>query len=227
MDALTIVLPNRVRNTISGDLVAGADFSAKGFLSAKRAVKLNPANEDAWTMFCATGVRDGTDLDGALKACSYAASMTDNSFHAQVIAQAYEEAHRPCDGLPVLKKTMGQEERNNISPIFGVGRLEATCGDMENAEIHLRAVVKLREEDLRSNSWEDRPPEADGPDSYEKSFRLSLSEARQNLSSLLTLLHKDAEAFDVCRSALGTKLKRCTCRFKPREGVTCDFSATE
>jgi len=68
---------------------------------------------------------------------------------------------------------------------------------MENAEIHLRGAVRLREEDLRSNNWKDRPPEADvKPDTYEKAFRLSLSEARQNLSSLLTLRHKDAEAFD-------------------------------
>jgi hypothetical protein len=154
--------------------------------------------------------------------------MTDTLFHSQLIAQAYEEAHRPCDGLPVLKKTMGPEEVNNMSPIFSVSRLEVTCGEMENAEIHLRAVVRLREKDLRSNNWEDRPPGADGnPNTYEKAFRLYLSEARQNLSSLLTLRHKDAEAFEVCRSALGTELKRCTCRFKPREGVTCDFSATE
>jgi hypothetical protein len=228
MDAVTMALPQGARNTISRKLLAGADFSAKSFPRARRAVKLNPANEDAWTMFCATGVRDGTDVEEAVKACSRAASMTDNLFHAQVIAQAYEEAHRPCDGLPVLKKTMGQEEVNNISPVFSVGRLEATCGDMENAEIHLRGVVRHREEDLRSNNWKDRPPEPDGkPDTYEKAFRLSLSEARQNLSSLLTLRHKDAEAFDVCRSALGAELKRCTCRFKPREGVTCDFSATE
>lgn len=228
MDTFTMALPQSIRNTISRELVAGADFSEKGFPAARRAVKLNPASEDALTRLCATGVTDGTDLEGALRACSRAASMTDNLFHAQVIAEAYEEAHRPCDGLPVLKKTMGQEEVNNISPIFSVGRLEATCGDMENAEIHLRAVVRLREEGLRSNNWEDRPPGADGkPDTYEKTFRLSLSEARQNLSSLLTLRHKDAEAFDLCRSALGTELKRCTCRFEPREGVTCDFSATQ
>ncbi|HLY98603.1 MAG TPA: hypothetical protein VKT33_06015 [Candidatus Angelobacter sp.] len=228
MDAVTIALPQHIRNTISHQLVATAGFGAKSFPRARRAVKLNPASEDAWTMLCATGVSDGTDMDGALKACSHVGSMTDNLFHAQIIAQAYEEAHRPCDGLPVLKKTMGQERVNNISPIFSVGRLEATCGDMENAEIHLRAVVRLRKEGLRSNNWEDRPPGADGsPDTYEKAFRLYLSEARQNLSALLTLRHKDAEAFDVCRSALGTELKRCTCHFKPREDVTCDFSATE
>jgi hypothetical protein len=228
MDDVTMALPQRVRNSISRELAARAAFGAKGFPAARRAVKLNPANEDAWTMVCATGVRDGTDMEGALKACSHAESMTDTQFHAWIIAEAYEEAHRPCEGLPVLKKTMGQEEVNNISPIFSVGRLEATCGEMENAEIHLRAVVRLREEDLRSNNWEDRPPGADGnPDTYEKTFRLSLSEARQNLSSLLTLRHKDAEAFDVCRSALGIELKRCACRFMPREAVACDFSATK
>jgi hypothetical protein len=211
MDAVTIALPTNVRSAINHALVTRADFGATGFAAARRAAKLNPASEDAWTMLCAAGVSNGTDL-----------------FHSQLIAQAYEEAHRPCDGLPVLKKTMGPEEVNNMSPIFSVSRLEVTCGEMENAEIHLRAVVRLREKDLRSNNWEDRPPGADGnPNTYEKAFRLYLSEARQNLSSLLTLRHKDAEAFEVCRSALGTELKRCTCRFKPREGVTCDFSATE
>ena len=228
MDALTMALPQRVQNTISQALVAGANFDAKSFPAARRAVKLNPASEDAWTMFCATGVSDGKDTEGALKACSHAASMTDMVFHAQVIAEAYEEAHRPCDGLPVLQKTRGEERVNNISPIFSVARLEVTCGEMENAEIHLRAVVRLREEDLRSSNWEDRPPGADGnPDTYEKAFRFYLSEARQNLSSLLTLRHKDEEAFHVCRSALGTELKRCSCRFKPRGGVACDTSATE
>ena len=228
MDALTMALPQRVRNTISDELVAGASFTAKGFPAARRALKLNPASEDALTMLCATGVRDATDMEGALKACSQAASMTDNLFHSQVIAEAYEEAHRPCDGLPVLKKTMGEENVNNISPIFSVGRLEATCGEMQNAEIHLRAVVRLREEDLRSNNWEDRPPGADGkPDTYEKAFRLYLSVARQNLSALLTLRHKNTEAFDICRSALGMDLKRCSCVFKPRESVACDTSATK
>jgi hypothetical protein len=228
MDALTMVLPQGVRNTISHELLARANFDAKGFPAARRAVKLNPASEDAWTMYCATGVRDGKDLGGALQACSHAASMTDMMFHAQVIAEAYEEAHRPCDGLPVLKKTMGEERVNNISPIFSVGRLEATCEEMEAAETHLRAVVRLREEDLRSNNWEDRPPGSDGtPDTYEKAFRLYLSEARQNLSALLTLRHKDAEAFRICRSALGTELKQCSCRFKPRDAVVCDSSATE
>jgi hypothetical protein len=228
MDLLTMALPQGVRNTISHELLARAQFDAKGFPAAKRAVKLNPASEDAWTMYCATGVRDGKDMDGALHACSRAASMTEMIFHAQVIAEAYEEAHRTCDGLPVLKKTMGEERVNNISPIFSVGRLEATCGDMDAAEKHLRAVVRLREEDLRSNNWEDRPPGSDGTqDTYEKAFRLYLSQARQNLSALLTLRHKDAEAFRVCRSALGTELKQCSCRFKPREGVACDYSATE
>jgi hypothetical protein len=228
MDALAMAFPQGVRNTISHELVARANFDATGFPAARRAVKLNPASEDAWTMFCATGVSDGKDIDEALKACSRTASMTDNLFHAQVIAEAYEEAHRPCDGLPVLKKTMGEEKVNNISPIFSVGRLEVTCGQMEAAEKHLRAVVRLREEDLRSMNWEDRPPGSDGPpDTYEKSFRLYLSQARQNLSSLLTLRHKDDEAFRICRSALGTELKRCSCQFKPRGGVACSTSSTE
>lgn len=228
MDVVTMALPQGIRNTISRDILASANFSAKGFPAARRAVELNPTLEDAWTMLCSTGVEDGTDMERALRACSKAASMTNSTFHAQVIAEAYEEAHRPCEGLPILKKTMGEEEVDNISPIFSVGRLEVTCGEMENAEMHLRAVVRLREEDLRSNNWEDRPPGADGnPDTYEKTFRLYLSEARQNLSSLLTLRHKDEEAFRVCRAALGLELKRCSCVFKPREGVTCDSSATE
>ncbi|MGA8767096.1 MAG: hypothetical protein WB559_08755, partial [Candidatus Acidiferrales bacterium] len=228
MDALTMTLPQAVRNTVSQALVARANFDAKGFRAARRAVRLDPASEDAWTMSCASGVSDGKDMDGALQACSRAASMTENLFHAQVIAEAYEEAHRPCDGLPVLKKTMGEENVGNISPILSVGRLEVTCGHMEAAENHLRAVVRLREEDLRSNNWGDRPPSSDGtPDTYEKAFRLHLSEARQNLSSLLTLRHKDAEAFRVCRSALGVELSRCSCQFKPRVGVACDTSAAE
>jgi hypothetical protein len=228
MDTITMALPQGVRNTISHELVARANFDAKSFSLATRALQLDPASEDAWTMFCATGVSDGKDMEGALQACSHAASMTNMLFHAQVIAEAYEEAHRPCDGLPVLKKTMGEEKVNNISPVFSVGRLEVTCGEMENAEKHLRAVVRLREEDLRPFNWEDRPPGADGkPDTYEKAFRLYLSEARQNLSALLTLRHKDEEAFQVCRSALGKGLKRCICRFEPREGITCDSSATE
>jgi hypothetical protein len=228
MDTLTMALPQGVRNTISYALVARANFDAKGFPAAKRAVKLNPSSEDAWTMSCATGVSAGYDMEGALEACSRAASMTNMMFHAQVIAEAYEEAHRPCDGLPVLKKTMGEEEVSNISRIFSVGRLEVTCGQMEAAEKHLRAVVRLRAEDLRPFNWEDRPPGADGPpDSYEKAFRLYLSEARQNLSALLTLRHKDEEAFHVCRSALGTELKRCSCHFTPRNGVACDSSAAE
>lgn len=213
MDAVTVVLPQHIRNTISDQLLAGANFRATGFPAARRAVRLNPASEDALTMFCATGVRDATDMGGALKACSRAASMTDTQFHAQVIAEAYEEAHRPCDGLPVLKKTMGEEKVGNISAIFSVGRLEVTCGEMESAEMHLRGVVRLRAEDLRPFNSEDS--------------RRYLSEARQNLSALLTVLHRDAEAFDMCRAALGTALKRCSCRFEPREGVACDFSATE
>lgn len=172
------------------------------------------------------------DMDGALQACSRAESMNSSSnypsFHAQVIAEAYDEAHRSCDGLPILKKTMGEERVNNISPIFGVARLEIICGQMDAAEKQLRAVVKLREEDLRSNNWEDRPPGADGtPDTYEKAFRLYLSVARQNLSSLLTLRHEDVEALRVCRTSLGTDLKRCSCRFKPREGIACESSAAE
>jgi len=232
MDALTMALPQTVRNTISQTLVARANFDARGFSAAMRAVKLDPASEDAWTMYCATGVSDGKDIAGALQACSRSESMNSSSaypsFHAQVIAEAYEEAHRPCDGLPILKKTMGEEKVNNISPIFSVGRLEATCGQMEAAEKHLRAVVRLREEDLRSNNWEDRPPgPTDPPESYEKEFRLYLSEARQNLSALLTLRHEDEEAFRVCRSALGTELKQCSCQFKPREGIACDSSMTK
>jgi hypothetical protein len=228
VDAVTMALPQGVRNTISEALLARGNFDAKDFPAAKRAARLNPDSEDAWTRHCATGVRAGNDMDETLDACARAASMTDMLFHSQVIAQAYEEAHRPCDGLPILKKTMGEEKASNVSPIFSVGRLEATCGEMENAETHLRAVVRLRKEDLRPFNWEDRPPGAnDNPDSYETASRRYLSEARQNLSALLTLRHKDAEAFDVCRSALGIELKRCTCRFEPREGVTCDFSATK
>ena len=223
-----MALPQGVRNTISHELVASANFGAKGFSLARRALKLNPASEAAWMMYCSTGVSDGKDMEGALKACSHVASMTDNLFYAQVIAEAYEEAHRPCDGLPLLKKTMGEEGVSNISPVFSVGRLEVTCGEMENAEMHLRTVVRLREDGLRSNNWEDRPPGANrDPDTYEKLFRLNLSEARQNLSALLTLRHRDEEAFHLCRAALGTELKLCSCRFKPREGVACDSSAKE
>ena len=224
LDALTMALPQRVRNTVSAQLVAGSHFEAKDFPVAKRAVKLDPANEDAWTKLCSASVRDGTDLDRAMEACSRAAVMTDNLFHAQVIAEAYEQAHQPCLGLPVLKKTMGEESVSDISPIFSVGRLEATCGQMEDAERHLRAVVRLRVEDLRPFNWEDRPPTAgEKSDTYENSSRLSLSEARQNLSSLLTLRKKDEEALLVCRAALGAELARCTCHFTPRAGVACDF----
>lgn len=144
------------------------------------------------------------------------------SFHAQVIAEAYEEARHPCEGLPLLRQTMGEERTNNISPIFSVGRLEITCGQMDAAEKHLRTVVRLRREDLVAMKWEDRPPGNDGkPDTYEKIFRLELSNARQNLSALLTLRHEDDEAFRVCRSAIGTDLKQCSCQLKPREGVSC------
>src|SRR5580700_799259 len=110
-------------------------------------------------------------------------------------AWSRQVAYRPCDGLPVLKKTMGEEKVGNISPIFSVGRLEVTCGEMESAEIHLRAVVRLRADDLRPFNSEDS--------------RRYLSESRQNLSALLTVFHRDAEAFDTCRAALGTGLKRC------------------
>jgi rhodanese-related sulfurtransferase len=213
---------------MSRELIAGAGFGAEDFPAARRAVKFDPPNEEALVRLCATGVRDGTALQAALEACGKVASMTNNSFHAGVVAEAFEEAHRPCDGLPVLKKTMGDEATNNVSPIFSVGRLEAECGEMEHAESHLRAVVRLRLEDLRTFNWEDRPPSADeNQNTYEGSERLSLSEARRNLSALLTLRHKDTEAFQVCRSALGSELKRCTCRFLPREGVDCDVSAAE
>ena len=121
MDVLTMALPRGVRNAISHELVARANFGAKGFAAARRAVKLDPASEDAWTMFCATGVSDGKDISTALQACSRVASITDNLFHAQVIAEAYEEAQRPCDGLAVLKKTMGEEKVNNISPTSASG----------------------------------------------------------------------------------------------------------
>jgi hypothetical protein len=171
MDALTIAMPQDFRNVISHELEDRANFESEGLPFARRAVVLSPADEDAWTMFCATGVKDGKDMEGALQACSHAASMTDMLFHAQVIAEAYEEAHRPCDGLPVLKKTMGEENRTHISPIFSVGRLEVTCGEMESAERHLRAVVRLREEDLQPFKWEDRPPAADeNPHTYEYAF---------------------------------------------------------
>ena len=123
---------------------------------------------------------------------------------------------------------MGEEKENNISPVFDVGRLEASCGQMNDAEEHLRAVVRLREEDLLSNKWEDRPPGSDGPpDTYEKAFRLDLSKARQNLSSLLTLRRKDAEALQVCRAALGLELSHCSCEFKPRNGVACSTSTSK
>jgi hypothetical protein len=230
MDSLTMAMPRAVRNSVSHALVERARFDAKGFPAAKRATTLDPASEDAWTMYCATGVRDRSDVGGALRACSRAESMNAFSsypaFHAQVIAEAYEEAGRPCDGLPILRKNMGDENVTNISPVFDVGRLEAACGEMSDAEEHLRAVVRLREEDLRSNKWVDRPPGSDGPpDTYEKAFRLYLSQARQNLSSLLTLRHEDAEALQVCRAALGLELRHCSCQFKPRNGVVCSTSA--
>jgi hypothetical protein len=229
MDSLTMAMPIAVRKTVSQALVDKAHFEAKGFPAARRATKLNPTSEDAWTMYCATGVSDRSDMGGALRACSRAESMNAISdypaFHSQVIADAYAEAGRPCDGLPILRKTMGEERVNNISPVFDVGRLEATCGQMNEAEEHLRAVVRLREEDLHSNNWEDRPPGSDGPpDTYEKEFRLYLSQARQNLSALLTLRHEDAEALQVCRASLGRELSHCTCQFKPRNGVACSTS---
>jgi len=226
VDALTVAMPRALRSTISNALVDKAHFEAKDFPAARRAARLDPTNESAWTMMCATGASNRTTLGDALQACSRAESMNATSdypaFHAEVIADAYAEAGRPCDGLPILRKTMGEETVNNISPVFNVGRLEATCGQMNEAEEHLRAVVRLREEDLRSNNWEDRPPGSDGPpDTYEKAFRLYLSQARQNLSSLLALRHKDAEALQVCRAALGRGLSQCTCRFKPKNGVAC------
>jgi hypothetical protein len=149
-------------------------------------------------------------------------------FHAQVITEAYEALGRPCDGLPILRKTMGEEKVNNISPVFEVGRLEATCGQMDKAEEHLRAVVRLRKEDMLSNNWEVRPlgPD-DPPDSYEKENRRYLSTARQNLSALLTLRRLDDEAFQVCRAALGLQLSQCSCRFGPRNGVTCSTSSSK
>jgi len=232
MDSLTMVMPQAIRNIVSERLVDNAHFDAKGLPLARRAVKLSPASEDAWTMYCATGARDGKHNAETLQACSRAESMNAISdypdFHAQVIAEAYEEVGRPCDGLPILRKTMGEQKVNNISPIFAVGRLEATCGQMDEAEEHLRAVVRLRKEDLLPFNWEDRPPgPTDPPDSYEKAGRGYLSNARQNLSALLTLRHKDAEAFSVCRAALGLELKRCSCQFRPRGQVICDSSATE
>jgi hypothetical protein len=230
MDWLTMAMPRPVRNSVSQALVDKANFEAKGFEAARRATKLNPASEDAWTMYCATGAGDRSDIGGTLRACSRAESMNAVSdypaFHASVIAEAYEEAGHPCDGLSILRKTMGEEKVNNISPVFNVGRLEAKCGQMNEAEEHLRAVVRLREEDLRSDNWEDRPPGSDGPpDTYEKVFRLSLSEARQNLSSLLTLRHQNDEAFQLCRAALGLQLSHCSCQFKPRNGVACSTSS--
>ena len=210
MDAVTIELPQAVRNTISRTLVARANFDAKGFPEARRAVRLNPWSEDAWTTYCSTGAREGKHVGETLRACSRAEAMNSvsdySSFHAQVIAEAYEETQRPCDGLPILKKTMGPEKSNNISPIFSVARLEITCGQMDDAEKHLRTVVRLWQDDMRDMNWEDRPPNNDGkPDTYEKFFRLSLSKARQNLSALLTLRNQDDEAFRMCRSAIGTE----------------------
>ena len=176
MDALTIALPQAVRNTISRALVARANFDAKGFPDARRAIKLDAGSEDAWTMYCATGAREGKHIGEALQACSRAEAMNSVSdyptFHAQVIAEAYEEAHRQCDGLPILKQTMGEEKSNNISPIFSVARLEITCGHMDDAERHLRTVVRLWQGDMRDMNWEDRPPNNDGePATYEKFFR--------------------------------------------------------
>ncbi|HEX4489101.1 MAG TPA: hypothetical protein VH088_22700 [Terriglobales bacterium] len=230
MDSLTMAMPQTMRNVVSQALVDKVHFEAKDFPAARRATELNPASEDAWMMYCATGARDRSDIRGTLRACSRAESMNVISaypkFHAQVIAEAYEEAGRSCDGLPILRKTMGEEKVNNITAVFDVGRLEATCGQMNDAEEHLRAVVRLRVEDLRSNNWEDRPPDSDGPpDTYEKASRLYLSQARQNLSSLLTLRHEDAAALQVCRAALGPWLSHCRCKFEPRNGVACSTSS--
>ena len=196
MDSLTIALPQIIRNSVSQEIVARANFDAKGFPEARRAVKLNPGSEDAWTMYCATGAREGKHIGEALQACSRAETLNSvsnyPSFHAQVIAEAYEEAHRPCDGLPILKETMGEEKSNNISPIFSVARLEITCGLMDKAEKHLRTIVRLWQGDMRDMNWEDRPPNSDGePDTYDKFFRLSLSIARQILSALLSLRNED------------------------------------
>jgi hypothetical protein len=197
-----------------------------------RATKLDPTSEDAWTMYCATGARERSDVGGTLQACSRAESMNAVSdypaFHAQIISEAYEEMGRPCDGLPILSKTMGEEKVNNISPIFDVGRLEATCGQMGKAEEHLRAVVRLRKEDMLSNHWEDRPPGLeDPPNSYEKEFRHYLSTARQNLSAFLTLRNQNEEAFQLCRAALGLQLSQCSCQFRPRNGVACSTSSAK
>jgi hypothetical protein len=232
MDALTRILPQTAKDLISHALVSKANFDAKGAPFAKRATKLNPSSEDAWTMYCATSARAGNDTDGALQACSRAASMNAlsayPSFHAQVIAEAYEEAQHPCDGLPLLKQTMGPEKSNNISPIFDVARLEITCEHMDDAESHLRTVVQLWQGDMHDYKWEDRPPNNDGgPDSYEKFFRLSLSMARRNLSALLTLRHKDDEALHMCQAAIGIELKHCSCRLVPRGRVACDPPAPD
>jgi hypothetical protein len=126
----------------------------------------------------------------------------------------------------VLKKMMGEEKVNNISPIFQVARLEVTCGEMDAAENHLRTVVRLRREDLRANGWEDRPPSPGeyAEDTYEKAFRMNLSKARENLSALLSMRHEDAEAFQVCRAAIGLDMKRCICQFQPRGGTACHAS---
>jgi hypothetical protein len=232
MDSLTMIMPNTIRNTVSRALVRKADFAAKGFPAAARATKLAPTSEDAWTMYCATGAHERSDVEGTLRACSRAESMNSLSaypaFHAQIIAEAYEEIGRPCDALPILRKTMGEAKVNNISPVFDVGRLEATCGQMDKAEEHLRAVVRLCKEDMLSNHWEDRPPgPKDPPNSYEKEFRHYLSTARQNLAALLTLRHQDGEAFQLCRAALGQQLSQCSCQFRPRNGVACSTSSAK
>ena len=149
-------------------------------------------------------------------------------FHAQVIAEAYEEAQHPCDGLPILETTMEPEQSNNPSPISDVARLEITCGEMDNAEKHLRMVIRMWQDDMRKMNWEDRPPNNDGvPDSYEKIFRLSLSIARRNLSALLTLRGKNDEALHVCQAANGVNLKQCSCRLLPRNRVSCDPPAED
>ena len=232
MDTVTLILPRTARSAVGHALVSKANFDAKGAPFAMRATKLNPSSEDAWTMYCATSARAGSDTNATLQACSRAVSLNPlsdyPSFHAQVIAEAYEEAHHPCDGLPVLKRTMGPETVSNKSPISNVARLEITCGEMDSAEKHLRTVVRLWQDDMRDMNWEDRPPNDDGkPDSYEKYFRLSLSIARRNLSALLTLRGKNEEALHVCQAANGINLKQCSCRLLPRNRVSCDPPAPD
>jgi len=229
MDVVTMMMPQVVRDGVSHLMLTAADFSANGLKTAKRAVKLSPTNEEAWTRYCATGVQDGQDMAAALQACARAEAMNAASaypdFHAEIIAEAYEEARRPCDGLGILKTRIGPGKREEISPLFAVGRLEVTCGRLEDAEGHLRAVVRLREDDLRSTKAEDFPPPPnEEPKSYEEEFRVYLAQARENLSALLTLRHEDDEALRLCRAAKGFQWKQCSCQFEPRNGVSCKIS---